>query len=107
MSGARAYYIHNCLHNWPDSKAQDILASLKSGLTKGYSKLLINEHVVPDKGAHWLNTSLDMIMMANLSARERTEQNWRALLQSAGFEIVKIWTYEEPGTEGLIEAELA
>lgn len=45
-------------------------------------------------------------MMANFSAKERTEQNWRALLQSAGFKIVEIWTYE-PGTESLIEAELA
>ena len=103
--GARAYYMHSCLHDWPDSKAHEILTSLKPGLTKGYSKLLINENVIPDKGAHWLSTALDMVMMANLSASERTEQNWQTLLESAGFKIVKIWTYE-PGTESLIEAEL-
>ncbi|CAD6587022.1 MAG: hypothetical protein ASARMPREDX12_002571 [Alectoria sarmentosa] len=103
--GARAYYMHSCLHDWPDSKAHNILTSLKSGLTKGYSKLLINENVIPDQGAHWLSTALDMVMMANFSACERTEQNWRALLESAGFRVVKIWTYE-PGTESLIEAEL-
>lgn len=97
--------MHSCLHNWPDSKAHDILTSLKPGLTKGYSKLLINENVIPDKGAHWLSTALDMVMMTILSACERTEQDWRALLESAGFKIVKIWTYE-PGTESLIEAEL-
>ena len=74
-------------------------------MAKGYSKLLINEYVVPDQGAHWVSTSLDMIMMASLSASERTEQRWRALLKSAGFEVVKIWTYE-PGSESLIEAEL-
>lgn len=106
LSGARAYYMHSCLHDWPDSKAHDILTSLKPGMTKGYSKLLINENVVPDQGAHWLSTALDIVMMANFSAKERTEQNWRALLQSAGFKIVEIWTYE-PGTESLIEAELA
>ena len=103
--GARAYYMHSCLHDWPEAKAHDILTSLKPGLTKGYSKLLINENVIPDQGAHWLSTALDMVMMVNFSASERTEQNWRALLESAGFRIVKIWTYE-PGTESLIEAEI-
>lgn len=104
-SGARAYYMHSCLHDWPDSKAHEMLTSLKAGMIKGYSKLLINENVIPDVGAHWLSTALDMVMMANFSASERTEQNWRALLEPAGFKIVKIWTYE-PGTESLIEAEL-
>ena len=103
--GARAYYMHSCLHDWPDSEAHDILTNLKPGLTKGYSKLLINEHVMPDQGAHWLSTALDIVMMVKFSARDRTEYNWRALLDSAGFKIVKIWTCE-PGTESLIEAEL-
>ena len=44
--------------------------------------------------------------MAGLSASERTEQQWHELLETAGFKIVKIWTYD-PGTESLIEAELA
>ena len=103
--GARAYYIHSCLHDWPDSKAREILIGLEHGMTKGYSKLLINEFVIPDQGAHWISTGLDIVMMANFSANERTEQNWRELLESAGFKIVKIWTCE-PGTESLIEAEL-
>ena len=103
--GARAYYMHSCLHDWPDSEAHAILTSLKPSLTKGYSKLLLSENVIPDRGAHWLSTAIDMIMMSNFSSCERTEKHWRALLESAGFKIVKIWTYE-PGTESLIEAEL-
>ena len=97
--------MHSCLHDWPDSKAREMLTGLKHGMTMGYSKLLINENVIPDMGAHWVSTALDMVMMANFSASERTEQNWRELLESAGFKIVTIWTYE-PGTESLIEAEM-
>ena len=104
--GARAYYMHSCLHDWPDPKAHEILTNLKPGLTRGYSKLLINENVIPDEGAHWLSTALDMIMMTNFSSSERTAQHWQELLEGAGFKIVKIWTYE-PGVESLIEAELA
>ena len=98
--------MHTVLHDWPDAKAQEILMNLKPGLMKGYSKLLINETVIPDQGAHWLSTALDMVMMVNFSACERTEKDWRALLGSAGYRIVKIWS-GEPGTESLIEAELA
>lgn len=75
-------------------------------MTKGYSKLLINEIVIPNEGAHWASTAMDIVMMSFLSANERTERGWRALLEPIGFKIAKIWTYE-PGTESLIEAELA
>jgi hypothetical protein len=74
-------------------------------MEKGYSKFLINENVIPDTGASWLMTSLDMIMMAHVGSQERAEKQWRDLLSSVGLKIVNIWTYE-PGTESLIEAVL-
>jgi len=42
-------------------------------------------------------------MMALLSGMERTEIQWRELLESVGLEIVKFWTINKE-TEGLIEA---
>ena len=51
-----------------------------------------------------MSTAVDMAMLTNFSGCERTERQWRALLEAAGFKIVKIWTYD-PGTESLIEAE--
>ena len=98
--------MHSWLHDWPDDKAHEILLSLKTGLVEGYSKLLINKNVKPDQSAHWLGTALDMVMMFTFSASERTEQNWQALLHSAGFKIIRIWTHEH-GTESLIEVDLA
>ncbi len=71
----------------------------------GYSKVLINEIVVPDVRAAWPATSLDFVMMALGPARERTEKEWRELLRSVGLTVVGIWTYEQ-GTESLIECEL-
>lgn len=72
----------------------------------GFSKLLINEYVVPDMGAAWSVTSMDWLMMALGAVKERTEKQWRVLLEQAGFRVVQIWTYDQ-GTESLIEAELA
>ena len=72
----------------------------------GYSKLLINEYVVPDFGAAWPMTSMDWLMMALGAVKERTDKQWRELLQQAGLKVTGIWTYEQ-GTESLIEAEVA
>ena len=94
------------LHDWTDEKCAEILANLKPAMTPKYSKLLINEFVIPDTGAHWISTALDILMMAVYSSAERSEQNWRRMLEGVGFRITKIWT-SEPGTESLIEAEVA
>ena len=83
-----------------------ILRNLAPAMTGCFSKLLINEYVVPDLGSAWSVTSMDWLMMALGAVKERTEKQWRALLQEAGFLVVHIWTYEQ-GTESLIEAELA
>ncbi len=83
-----------------------ILSNIVPAMTPGYSKLLINENVVPDFGAAWPITSMDWLMMALGAVKERTEKQWRGLLQQAGLEVKGIWTYEQ-GTESLIEAEVA
>lgn len=71
----------------------------------GYSKLLINEIVIADHGAHHLSTSMDLLMMTVVAAEERTENSWSRLLKLAGLKLVKIWNFEI-GTESVIEAEL-
>lgn len=102
--GARAYYMHSVLHDWPDEVCRKILANLTPAMRRGYSKLLINENVIPDTGAYWETTSLDFIMMS-VGSSERTEHHWHALLNSCGLNIVNIWTAQR-GVESLIECEL-
>ena len=71
----------------------------------GFSKILVNENVVPDQNAPWLMTGLDLLTMVLGAASERTEKQWENLLNSVGLRIVKIWGHPE-GTESLIEADL-
>lgn len=71
----------------------------------GYSKILINDYVVPDQNPPWLMTSLDVMMMILNAAIERTSRQWHELLSSVGLKIVKIWSHPDSG-ESLIEAEL-
>ncbi|KAL4795782.1 S-adenosyl-L-methionine-dependent methyltransferase [Aspergillus venezuelensis] len=105
IKGARAYYMHSVLHDWPNNHCEKILANIVAAMKPGYSKLLVNENVIPDTGAYWETTSLDLIMM-QIGSGERTERQWHALLEGAGLKIVKIWTAQR-GVESLIECELA
>jgi len=82
------------------------LSNLKPALEPGYSKILINEIVVPDRRAQWYSTSVDILMMVAHSAAERREKQWRALVESVGLKISKIWDCGG-APEKLIEVELA
>ncbi len=99
--------MHSTLHDWSDTKCVEILARVKEAMTPGYSRLLINENVIPLRNAQWEATALDMMMMMLLSSCERTEAGWRDLLEKqAGLRIIKIYTVRN-GVESIIECELA
>ena len=102
VRGARAYYMRYILHDWPDDVCRTILGHLRDAMTPGYSRILIHECVVADQGASWQHTALDLYMMALFATQERTEREWRALLESAGLKVTGIWIKGE-GNLSLIE----
>lgn len=109
VKGARAYFMHSILHDWPDDVCQKILARLADAMKPGYSKLLIFECVIPRTGAYWEATAGDILMMTQLSALERTEDHWRQLIEGSGLnlKITKFWTSGHSDVENVIECELA
>ena len=74
-------------------------------MTPGYSKLLLNELVIPDQGADIVGLQVDFTMLCAVGAEERSEGQWGDMLEQAGFKIVKIWTRAQEA-ESIIEAEL-
>lgn len=106
VQGARAYYMHSVLHDWPDAVDAKILARVKAAMKPGYSRLLINENVIPPEKAQWEATALDIMMLTLLSSRERTQADWELLVQEmAGLKITKIYTAAN-GVESIVECEL-
>ncbi|MCJ1394454.1 hypothetical protein MMC18_007332 [Xylographa bjoerkii] len=105
-SRARIYYFRSIFHDYPDDKCGTILRHTAEAMKKGYSKLLINEFVIPNRGASSLMTHIDINMMSVLAAKERTEQQWYDLLEAAGLKIIKIWPMVED-SEAIVEAVLA
>lgn len=104
--GARVYYLRNILHDWSEQKCIEILASIKPSMTADWSVLLIDEIVLPEKGAPWRAAQLDMEMLVHLAGAERTEKEWRKLLDAAGFEVKRIRQYSLDRGESVIEARL-
>jgi hypothetical protein len=81
-----AYLLSGILHDWPDEDAARILRTIRTAAPP-HARLLINESVIrpgndPD-GAKWL----DLLMLVLAGGRERDEQQWRELLESAGFSV--------------------
>jgi hypothetical protein len=97
--------MHSVLHDWPDDKCCEILSRVKEAMKPGYSKLLINEHVILSTGASWRVTALDMTLLALTGTKERAEPDWRELIEGVGLKVCKIWTPVD-GIESLIECEL-
>ena len=105
VESARAYYLHSVLHDWGDDDCIKILEQLKPAMKPRYSKLLINEIIVPDENPAWPITSMDQLVFVLGAMRERTEAQWKTLLHRVGFKVVQIYSYPM-GSESLIEAEL-
>ncbi|RYP35043.1 hypothetical protein DL768_011019 [Monosporascus sp. mg162] len=103
--GARVYFFHFIMHDWSDEVCLEILAHTTAAMTKAYSKLLLNEFILPDQGCPLFLSGFDLQMMTMHAGQERTESQWDALLSKAGLKVNKFWVPENGG-EGIVEAEL-
>lgn len=61
--------------------------------------------IIPEEGASGFHAMLDLTMMAFNSGMERTGTQFTALLNKAGFEVVKIWVPQgDHDADGIVEA---
>ena len=66
------------------------------------SRILIDELVVAAKGSPLLPVQMDMLMMLNVGAAERTLEQWQALLDQAGLKIENKYQYTEISADTLL-----
>ncbi|CAI7593390.1 unnamed protein product [Penicillium manginii] len=102
----QAYYFKNVLHDWSDERATAIFNNLKPAMKPGFSKIIMEEFILPDQNASSLPCTTDMTVMVFCSGLERTRQRWENLLAANGLRAIKYWTRQGEGL-GIIEAEFA
>ncbi|KAJ5915994.1 O-methyltransferase family 2 [Penicillium tannophilum] len=103
VKGARTYFMHWILHDWSDENGRAILTHIVDAMQPGYSRLIIHESILPDLECDLPSVCMSIMMMVQVAAFERSEKQWRDLLNSVG--LTNINFFHPPGSgEGIIEA---
>jgi len=87
--GADAYFLCGVIHDWDDDRAITILGNCRRAMTKN-SRLLLVDVIVPDAASASFSKLLDLNMLVMTGGRERTEPEFRTLLDASGYKLTKI-----------------
>jgi hypothetical protein len=87
--GADAYLMRHIIHDWDDEESVDILRSIHQAM-RADGRLLLVESVIMPGNDPFFGKLLDLTMLVIPGGRERTEEEFRLLLEAAGFELVNV-----------------
>ncbi|KFY22442.1 hypothetical protein V493_06589 [Pseudogymnoascus sp. VKM F-4281 (FW-2241)] len=109
IKNAQIYYLRRIIHNWQDREAIVILSHIADAMAPD-SRLLIGDMVVPevpktgyeglDMTVYWM----DMCMLV-IGGKERSEREFKAILDAAGLRLIKIW-WSQLGSQTVLECRL-
>ena len=103
-AGADTYLLSRVIHDWDDADAKRILATCRQAMDSA-SKLLIVDAILPERARERpAAIRMDLHMLLLLGARERTETEFRALLDSTGFHVHHVVMTLSPAGLGVVEA---
>jgi hypothetical protein len=96
-----AYILNSVIHDWDDDHSVAILRNCRRA-TVEKGKVLLVEMLMPLKGGAAFESLMDLNMLVISTGRERSEPEYRELLDAAGLGITKIVPTLSPFT--IIEA---
>lgn len=103
-SGGDVYILKHIIHDWDDERARTVLRNCHRSMGASAQLLIIDpvlaQRPSPEGAIGYL---MDMTMLAvTPGGRERTQDEFQKLLESAGFEITRV--IRTGGTSDIIEA---
>lgn len=101
-SGGDAYIVKWIIHDWDDEQSVSILKNCHRAMAEN-GRLLLVEAVVPDGSEPHFSKYMDLNMLIMTGGRERTEDEYRTLLEASGFKLTRIVPTESPMS--IIEGE--
>lgn len=97
-----AYFMKMILHDWDDKECLKVLSNIQKS-SAAEARLFIIEHIVPGPETPHFSKLFDIHMLCVLTGRERTEEEYLALLKQAGFNHVRTH-FPSSRVMGVIEA---
>jgi len=88
-TGADAYLLSHVIHDWGEEQCLAILGHCRRAM-KPDNRLLIIEMVLPPGDTPHPGKMLDIVMLSLPGGQERTEPEYRALLDNAGFRMARV-----------------
>ncbi len=87
--GADAYILAMVIHDWNDADAARILRAVRRAMAPG-AKILLSELLIPPGNTPYFGKLLDLDMLVSFGGRERTTDEYRALLAEAGLSLSRV-----------------
>jgi hypothetical protein len=104
-AGADRYLLANVLHDWDDARSIEILRNCRRAMART-GRVLIVERVISEDGGDSVPTLLsDVNMLVLTGGRERTNGEYRTLLEAAGLKLQTVRAVAFP--YGIFEAVVA
>lgn len=100
-TGGDIYTLKWIIHDWDDAQSLAILKNCHRAMSRG-SRLLLVESVIPPRNEPSLGKFMDLNMLVMTGGRERTADEFRALLAAAGFRLTRV--VATPSPVSVIEA---
>jgi hypothetical protein len=88
-AGGSAYMLSHIIHDWTEAQCLTILGNCRRQM-KPTSRLLIIEMVLPTGNTPHPGKVLDMVMLTVAGGQERTEPEYRVLLEKARFRLTRV-----------------
>jgi hypothetical protein len=95
VPAADLYLLKHVLHDWSDDEAVSILKRCRESVKPG-GRIAVVEILLGEMGESELGPLMDLNMMVLVTGRERTLDQFRALLEKAGFHFSKVTPIRSP-----------
>jgi O-methyltransferase domain len=101
-TGGDAYILKRILHDWSDQRCVRILRTCREAMGEK-TRILVVDAVVPPGNESHPSKVMDILMMALVEGRERTEEEFRELYRQAGLKLTRVVT--TPSVLSIVEGE--
>lgn len=102
--GGDAYLLSHIIHDWSEPQCLTILGNCRRAMSPA-GRLLIIEMVLPEGDTPHPGKMLDLMMLVGPGGQERTEKEYRALLDKGGFRLTRLVPTSSPVS--IVEAAVA